>query len=75
MKTNKIKFNPKQFPARVMSDDKNNMFGVYKEVSSSNVSEFQDLTKPRWFDFLRENPLLTSKEVTFTYHNGHTKEK
>ena len=75
MKTNKVNFNARQFPAKVMSEDNNNMFGVYKEVSSSNVSEFQDLTKPRWFDFLRENPLLTSKEVTFTYHNGHTKEK
>ena len=47
MKTNKINFNPRQFPARVMSDDTNNTFGVYKEVSSSNVSEFQDLTKGR----------------------------
>ena len=51
------------------------MFGVFKEVSSENVSEFQGLMKPRWFDFLRENPLLTSKEVTFTYNNGFMKEK
>merc|ERR1719430_1530825 len=56
-----------------MSDS--NMFGVFKEVSSENVSEFQGLMKPRWFDFLRENPLLTSKEVTFTYNNGFMKEK
>ena len=56
-----------------MSD--NNMFGVFKEISSNNVSEFQGLIKPKWFDFLRENPLLTSKEVTFTYNNGFIKEK
>ena len=56
-----------------MSD--NNMFGVFKEVSSNNVSEFQGLVKPKWFDFLRENPLLTSKEVTFTYNNGFISEK
>ena len=56
-----------------MSDNK--MFGVYKEVSINNVSEFQNLLEPGWFDFLRENPLLTSKEVTFTYNNGLIEEK
>merc|ERR1712142_384668 len=59
------------YQASTMSD----MFGVYKEVSSKNVPEFQNLTKRRWFDFLRENPLLTSNEVTFTYNNGFIKEK
>ena len=51
------------------------MFGISKEVTSQDVSEFQALTKPGWLDFLRENPLLTSKEVTFTYSNGFIHEK
>ena len=51
------------------------MFGTYKEVKSKDVSKFQALTKPGWLDFLRENPPLTSKKVTFTHSNGFIHEK
>ena len=52
------------------------MFGTYKVVSSENVSEFQALAKPGWINnYLEENSLLTSEEVTFTYENGFIHEQ
>ena len=60
--------------AKINTSDKqlnmSDIFGIYQEVSSKNVSEFQALTNSGWLD------CLTSKQVNFTYNrDGFIQEK
>ena len=51
-------------------------YGLYEEVSTENLEEFNAQLMPsHWSDRFKENPLLTSKRVKFTFENGFIHEQ